>query len=170
MEKTEQRVFSFRDGLPTGPEVSELMKRWPELKPGDRIEYAEVEAIIGVKWNSDRFKTVTVQWRKRMMERGRVINCEPSRAFICATGDQITAGSYTVLRFVGHKAKDQRRKLSTIRPENEMQRATVDHHARLMLAMEREARKSRMNLLPPAPKPEEQVRIGPPKEEKVASK
>ena len=163
MADKEQKVFSFDVGLPTGPDVAMLQKHWAELKIGDRVPYDEVEALLGVEWNTARFKTITTAWRNRELERGNVLVCEPGKAFVVATADQISSGTYEVLRHIGRASKKQRQRLSTVRPVSDMQKQTVEHHGRLMLTMEREAKKSRMNLLPKM-EPKEQVRIEPPKQ------
>jgi hypothetical protein len=163
MSEKEQKVFTPFDGLPTGPDVSALQKQWPELAAGDRIPYEDVEALLGMAWNTPRFKTITNAWRARELERARVILCEPGVAFVVATADQISERTYGVLRHVGRQAKQQRHRLSTVRPVSEIQKQTVEHQARLMLAMEREAKKSRMNLLPKTEQ-KETVRIQPPKQ------
>jgi len=68
-----------------------------------------------------------------------------------------------VLQFVGHKARKHRKKLAVTRPENETQRSTIEHQARLMLAVEKDAKKHRMNLLPPTAA-QAQPKIEPPKQ------
>ena len=56
---TEDKVYSFRDGLPTSPDVTVLQKTFTDLKPGDRIEYERVSEALGVPYRSPRWATVT---------------------------------------------------------------------------------------------------------------
>lgn len=161
-DQPEQKHYSWKDGLPTGPEVAELQKRWPSLKAGDRIEYSEIEEAIGIVYPSSRWTTVTNAWRKREEEKGNVIDCVAGAAFFVATSDQISAKTYGTLRHIGRSAKKQRRQLSTITTSDERTKVTIDHQARLMLAIEQDARKKRMNILP-ATETKQPPRIEPPK-------
>ena len=148
MSEGNQQHMPWQDGLPTAPDVTMLQKQWPELKVGDRIEYEEIAALLGIQVRSNRFKSVTDAWRKRELEAGRVIECEIGAAFYVATCEQVSAKTYVVLKTIGRKAKRHRRHLSVQRPENELQRATVEHQARLMHSVEKDSKKARMNLLP----------------------
>lgn len=138
----------FDEGLPTKPDVDLLMQTWPELKVGDQIAYSTIEKLIGNPQESRRFRTITNAWRRRWSERNVVIECMTNRAFYVASAAQITATTYDVLRGIGRKAHRQRRKLAAAKPENDLQRLTVEHQGRLMLAVERDAKKARMNALP----------------------
>lgn len=160
-DKIENRVYSFRDGMPTGPDVAALEKRWKDIAIGDSVPYEEVEKEIGAEWRSERFRTVTTAWRARIIERGLVLICEPGRAFVVATGEQISAMTHGVLSHIGRQSKAQRKRLSTVRPESEIEKQTVEHHGRLMLMIERESKKARLNILPNS-QPDEPVRISPP--------
>lgn len=159
--KPANRVYSFRDGMPTGPDVSALEKRWPDLVIGTRVPYEDVEKVLGLEWRSERFRTVTAAWRSRLLERGRVLICEPGNAFLVATGEQISAMTHGVLAHIGRQSKTQRKRLSTVRPASEIEKQTVEHHGRLMQMIERESKKARLNILP-STQPVEPVRISPP--------
>ncbi len=157
----EDRFYAWNEGMPTGPDVTALQKRWPSLNIGDRIPYAEVEEVLGLEWKSSRFKTVTEAWRRRELEAGRVINCERGIGFAVATSEQITSDTYPVLQQVGRKVRKQRHKLTTIKPATDTEKQVIEHHGRILNAIERDAKKARMNMLPesvPA-----QTRISPPK-------
>lgn len=140
--------LSWRDGLPTKPDVDMLLKAFPELKEGDQIPYEEVSAILGVDKGSNRFRTVTNRWRDRLVESGVVVYCDTGRAFYVATADQVSGQTYSTLKFIGRKAKGHRRKLSATRPKDDVQRSIIEHQGRLMLAVEKDSKKARMNLLP----------------------
>lgn len=149
---TNQKHFAASDGLPTGPDVDLLIKHWPELQLTDRISYTEIAALLGVKPDSTRFRTVTIRWRKRWLDQGIVIECAKGHAtFYVANLNQTTARTHDVMRSVGRKAHRHRRKLGSLiaRPNtNEPERATAEHHMRLLGNVEREAKKNRKNLLP----------------------
>ena len=154
----------FNEGLPTKPDVDLLVKTWPDPKLGDRFPYEVIEEILGVEHTSTRFRTVCNNWRSRMLdEKGAVIECENGEAFYCATADQVSARTYNVLRGFGRKARRHRKKLAIVKTETTEQRAIAEHQARLMLAVEKDAKKHRMNLLP-STEVKSQPKIAPPKQ------
>lgn len=158
----ENKHYAWQDGLPTGPDVTLIRAKWPNLKAGDSIPYDEVAALIGVKVNSVRFRSVTNAWRTREQEDGRVIKCEKKIAFYVATAEQITSSTYDALRHIGRSAKKQRKHLGTIHAADQHTKGIVDHQARLMHAVEKDARVKRMNILP-STKPSSPPQIEPPR-------
>jgi len=155
------------EGLPIKPDVDLLLKTWPDPKVGDIFPYAEIEQLLRVEWRSARFHTVTYAWRTRMLrEKGCVVESSPGRHFYAADAVQVCSATHGILRFVGRKAHRQRKKLTVV-PHDESQRPVVEHQSRLMLAVEREAKKLRMNLLPPTEVPE-RPRIGPPTQQDIS--
>lgn len=158
---TDNKHYPWQDGLPTGPDVQLLMSRWPDLKVGDRIEYADVADVLKVDRGSGRWRSITSQWRKRLLELGLVVECETDTAFYVATADQISAATYSTLKMIGKKAQRHRRKLSVANPETEAQKNAIEHQGRLMLAIERDAKKSRKEL-PNVPAAANSPRIAPP--------
>jgi hypothetical protein len=150
MTTQEQKVFHWQDGLPTGPDVALLQKKYPELKPGDRMSYAEVSELLGVAYPSARFVSVTQVWRKRELEKNVVILCEKGEGFFVATPEQVCGETYGVLQSIGRKARMQRTRLAVSRTENTSTSQMIVHQSRLMAEIEREAKAKRMNILPPA--------------------
>lgn len=157
----------FNEGLPTKPDVDLLLQTWPKPSIGDRFEYETVAKLLGVPATSVRFRTVTNNWRNRMRELGFVIECEAGAAFYVATAEQISAATYGTLRTIGRKARKHRTKLAVAKIETESMRATIEHQSRLMLAVEKDTKKHRMNLLPPTVAPQA-PQIAPPKKKGAA--
>lgn len=158
---TEDAVYSWETGMPTKPDVDALMKYWPEPKVGDVMTYDDVSVLIGCDWKSARFKSVTQVWRNRMQEKGVILECRAGEAFYVASADQVSANTYGVLSSIGRKARVQRKKLSVVPVENEFQRDRARHQGQLLHAIEQDAKKKRMNILPNT-KPAEAPRLGPP--------
>lgn len=154
----------WQDGLPTAPDVAVLQQHFNDLKAGDRIAYEDVETLLKLTRGSARWKSVTDAWRRREEEAGRVIKCEAGAAFYVATGEQISSSSYGALEHIGRTARKQRRHLATIRTEDEGMRATQQHQSMLMLALERESKKARMNILPSVAPATTAPSIAPPKQ------
>jgi hypothetical protein len=124
------------------------MKTWPAPNPGDEFGYETVAKLIGCPSTDRRFWTVTKNWRRRWLDKGIVIECDPNRAFYVANLKEVSSRSYDVLRSIGRKARTQRKKLVVQKPQDDQERSTIEHQARLMAGLEREARKSRLNILP----------------------
>lgn len=139
---SEGKHLPFDEGLPTRPDVDLLLRTWPEPKVGDRYPYEAIEKLLNLSSKDNRFRTVTTNWRKRLHEQfSVVVESEAGEAFYVASADEISARTYGVLKFVGRKAHKHRRKLAVAKIENDQQRATVEHQARLMLAVEKDAKK-----------------------------
>lgn len=140
---TEQTKF-WEAGLPTKTEVDLLMKTWPDPKVGDVFSYEEVSKVIGVPWNTPRFKSVTTPWRKRLLEKGIVLECNPGVAFFAADPDQLNSMSHGILVGFSRKARKHRNKLSVVPTRTDEQRMACIHNARIMMAIESQARTLRL--------------------------
>lgn len=152
---SESEHLRFDEGLPTRPDVDLLLKTWPDPKVGERFPYDSIEGLLNLDRRDNRFRTVTTRWRARMYEQfGVVVEVDPGEAFYVASADQISARTYGVLKFVGRKAHKHRKKLAVAKPEDDQQRTIIEHQARLMLAVEKDSKKHRMNLLPSTATPE----------------
>jgi hypothetical protein len=148
MDEKQQKHYSWQDGLPTGPDVALIRKRWPDLKVGQRIEYQEIAQLLGIKVGSSRWQTVTDAWRKRELDDGRVIKCIPGKAFVVATAEQIIDDTYSTLKHISRTARRQRIHLSTVKIADAQTKAVVQHQARLMQAVEQDAKAKRQMAIP----------------------
>jgi hypothetical protein len=144
----EQKLYSWQTGMPTGPDVTMIRKRWPDLKVGDRIEYREIAELLRVEVGSARWKTVTTAWRKRALDDGYVIKSDPGKAFVVADAEAIIDDTYSTLKHISRSARRQLVHLMTVRDTDNQTRAVVDHQARLMHAVEQDAKAKRQLALP----------------------
>lgn len=80
----EQKVY-FK-GLPTTMDINKLIDTYTKdmLIPDYEIPYDEVAEIVGVRYGSLRFKTITERWRKKCMNLYNIIiGCkEGEKSFI----------------------------------------------------------------------------------------
>lgn len=144
----EQKHYAWQDGLPTGPDVTLILKRWPNLAVGQRIKYSEIASLLGIKVGTSRWRTVTNAWRKRELDDGRVIKCVPGHEFIVANAEQIIDDTHVTLKHITRSARRQRIHLSTIKEVDGQTKAIVDHQARLMHAVELDAKAKRQIAIP----------------------
>lgn len=164
-EPKDGKHLPFDDGLPTKPDVDLLLATWPPQKiaAGDVFEYESVAALLRLPPMSTRFRTVTNNWRNRLLrDFSVVVGRMPGLKFYVLSTDQISAASYPELQSIGRKAQRHRKRLAVAKIETELQRATIEHQARLFLHVERDVNKARKNLIPSTAAPE-QPRIAPPK-------
>jgi len=150
----EHQHYPWNEGMPTKPDVDLLLKTWPDPQIGDRFNYDVVVTLLGIDQVSTRFKTVTNSWRKRLLEKGTVIECIPGEAFYAASANQVSASTYTRLQTIGRIARKHRRKLGVVKTETDEERNVITHQGRLLHEVERQSKKSRMNLLPSTATPQ----------------
>jgi hypothetical protein len=143
-----EKHYSWQTGLPTGPDVTMIRRRWPDLKVGDRIAYHEIADLLGIEVGSSRWRTVTHAWRKRELDDGRVIKCVPGKEFVVANAEQIIDDTHATLKHMSRSARRQLVHLMTVRDTDSRTRAVVDHQARLMHAVEQDIRAKRQLALP----------------------
>lgn len=147
----EQKLYPWKTGLPTKPDVDLIMKRWPDLKPGDRISYEEIEDCIGLSKNKNptRFTTITESWKKRMeKEKDTPIFCERNVGFFAAKAKDGLSKTPGILISVGKKVHGHRKILAMLAPETDQDRSEIEHQGRLLHEAERSLRKTKMNILP----------------------
>lgn len=163
----QQKLYPWFEGQPTAPDVSKLLKAYSDLKVGDAVSHQDVENVIGEKWKSLRYQTVTSAWRRRLHEeQGLNIDCQQGKGFYVATFDQVAAGTYTVFNRHVRATKRQFKRLSVTKYVLSDQQKVVREHQRSLLENSaREAKKTKMNILPlTATQPTPQ--ICPPEQEK----
>ena len=160
---TDQKYYGFKDGMPTGPDVERLIRKWPELSPGDRLDYPALEKILNVEAGTSRWRSITNAWRRRQKRDSNIIiECDAGNAFYVATADQVSSSIHGGLMGVGRKLKRMREKAIRVETKSDSQRATLDHQCLVLSNLERETKKTRMNLLP-STKAEERPKISAPK-------
>jgi hypothetical protein len=65
-----QNIFR---GMPSGPDVRKLLDAFGALQPGLQITHAEMEdALVTVRYGSQRYKTVVAAWRKTLLDRHNI--------------------------------------------------------------------------------------------------
>ncbi|MBK8916341.1 MAG: hypothetical protein IPM64_17390 [Phycisphaerales bacterium] len=167
-ESKEGKHLPWAEGLPTRPDVDALLATFPPdtLKIGDRITDEQVFAVIG-KCDRTRFRTVYSAWIRRLEADHRiVVKREKSVGFFVPTVAEVLGDTHPTLEHIGRSARKQIRKLAVIKPAEGIEADTRDHHGRLLGAMRREAKKARMNILPPSASPVA-PQIKPPKKQQA---
>ncbi|MFH1603652.1 MAG: hypothetical protein ABIH03_07075 [Pseudomonadota bacterium] len=77
------------DGQPTRPYVEGVIARARQTRPGELIDYAELERLADAKHGSHRFRTVmNVAIRRMRQETGVELVCERNLGYIVSTGLQ----------------------------------------------------------------------------------
>lgn len=142
----------WNEGMPTKPDVDALLKAFPpeQILPGQwRVTDEQMKSAIG-KCDGNRYRTVTVAWRKRLERDHRVIVYrQETEGFYCPTPDQVLSETHPKYEHAGRVFGKQMRHVAIIKPENEQQRTAQEHQGRLLYATKRAIKKDRMNVLPP---------------------
>lgn len=65
----------YRAGVPTDIDINKIREAYPDstLKAGDVIGYDEIEDLLDIGRNSNRFKTVTLRWRTMVEKESAII-------------------------------------------------------------------------------------------------
>jgi hypothetical protein len=63
----------FFGGVPTKPEVDKLMKELAPFERGQLLLYEQVEAVINIRRDKNRFYTVTMAFRKRLLNEFNIL-------------------------------------------------------------------------------------------------
>lgn len=63
----------FLGGLPTGPDIAKLVDAYGIPAVGDRIEWKQIEGVLGLKRTEHRFKTIVGQWRRKLYRDHNVV-------------------------------------------------------------------------------------------------
>ena len=75
----------FFGGVPTEPDIKKIREVFPDtkLEEGDRIPYRKISDVISEEYNTSRWRTVTMQWRKKVeKDTGIIIGADgDERAF-----------------------------------------------------------------------------------------
>lgn len=76
-------------GNPTGPDVQKLLDHFGAPVVGTRITHEEVSAVIGVTYRQSRYRTVTDNWRKQLLDRDNIdLRADPGEGFTVMDSEQ----------------------------------------------------------------------------------
>lgn len=142
----------YFSGMPTSVEIAEIEKAFPLLEAGQDILYDEIESVIGHKHGTNRFRTITAAWRRKVRrERFLVIEAVAGIGFHIQTPtEQLSSG----VKDFGKSARSMGRafhKVSEVAPEalSGPKRAEQEHYRRVMSYALDSVAKSRRELIKP---------------------
>lgn len=103
-------ILSIATGIPTEADVRKLVDKFGTPEPGTIISWDKIETALGIKKESNRFRTVVVSWRKQLWnqhnclmsaKRGEGLECLDPRGRVANS-----AGSYkSGLRKIGRASR-----------------------------------------------------------------
>ena len=134
---TESKAEIFKGTLPYDPDLARLDMEFPNLKPLDRIDYADIGRVIKAEWPSSRFHGVLDAWRRRLKKyRGLHTACAPGTALLIRTAEEAMGDYEAKYRHHGRGVGRQSRNLISVDrdelPDEEAKRRL--DHARLITA------------------------------------
>lgn len=105
----------FFGGVPTGPDVDNLMKL--EIVPGSEVSYAVIEEIISARAGSSRFRTVTSVWRKRIFRHRQIVSKAEGASIRFLTADEASDASRDDMHKIGRATGRAYTRVSSIKIE-----------------------------------------------------
>lgn len=146
-----EKYFNLKEGMPTKPDVDELLKKHPDIKPGWRIGRSDLAGSIGQTYGTPRWNSIVRALKTRIgEEKGMVLLYDKSSKeyFIAKAKDTIALTS-GVLKSASRKLRVQRKNLvNTKITATDEERNVLDHQCQLIYVLERETTKQNKNLLP----------------------
>lgn len=174
-DETQDKHYSFDEGMPTAPDVEVVAKAYPNLQPGSSIPRAALYELLkldgGTQRGYNRLRSIMAAFMHRMM-RDHALPMGVDRvtdSYRVWTAEEVAGMTPGTLQSVKRKMHRQRKNLnaaSRYAPESLLPQ--IEHDARLVNAIEREARKANLNRLPQTV-PAEMPQIAPPNKDKQAS-
>lgn len=148
--------YHLTEWMPTGPDVEVILKAHPDVKPGSKIPRAALYELLGLDGSTqrgyNRLRSVMSAYKHRMKrDNNFVVDYDAdAKAYRVCTPSDVMANTPRVFEKIKRRARRQRLNLEAVVAQaNETERPVVEHQARALHVMEREAKKSNMNLLPP---------------------
>jgi hypothetical protein len=141
-------------GIPTGPAVAEIIKKIGDVLPGTDISYSAIEAAIGAKRNSSRFRTVTAAWRKECLRRRNVeVVAVAKTGFRALLPEERVGHNYQGFRAGLRKQSRAVKRVTMVRddeltPDSRTRRENMQRSAALIMDIATNLHKS---IAPPAP-------------------
>jgi len=145
----------FKGGIPYGPDLAILDATFPDLEPGGRVSYIEIESTINTKYSTNRWKGILSAWKKRLIrDRGLEIGYDHGEALLILTAQEALGQTVGEVRSMGRRVGRTSRKAMRIKrhdltPEAQQQ---LDH-TRLITTRIAAAYIAETKELPKAPGP-----------------
>lgn len=99
-----EQTITFFGGVPTEPDVNEIMRLTRDYEEGGLISYRMIEQACGESKHSNRFRTVVIALKKKVMrERNWLLVAEPNEGYVIA--DPQKRVSYSVSQVHGAKRR-----------------------------------------------------------------
>lgn len=143
-------------GIPTDGDVRNLVEHLGTPRAGDEFTHEQVEAVIGATRDTNRYRSVTLAWRKRLMRDHNLdVAALSGVGFRCLTDSERVAAGVTGVQSGLRKQLHSVVRADRVQTDDESLRAKQDVLRRYGIALRAEATKA-MRLIEP-PKPAEQA-------------
>ena len=139
-------------GMPTEMDVKKLLNAWPDIQAGQMIGYAEVEKVLALSRNENRFRGVTDAWR-RTLERESNVFLKVLATIGFQRLSEAERSKHHARKWVGGlrlaSREVRRQKCVNVAALDERTRGEHDHRLRVMAAHHEDASKSVRDMAPP---------------------
>jgi len=145
----------FLGGVPTAPDVKKLRTAFPEIAEGTDFTHEQIEAVIGLSPKSNRYRCVTLAWRKEMLNSHNIeIAAIPTIGFRALTGVERLDTNIKGFKQGTRKQGKSIRRVTMVRAETltQIEQSKQLHVMRLGAAVLSQASAMMKEIEPPKPK------------------
>ncbi|MBX3703979.1 MAG: hypothetical protein KF822_09415 [Steroidobacteraceae bacterium] len=153
----------FFGGIPADIDVRKLEERFGDPQEGQEFGHDEVEAVLGLERGSNRYRTVTDAWRRRLLNQRNIeVGAVPGVGFRCLTPAERVDGSLKGFRTGTRQQLRSVRRAAVVRTEDEGLRHKQDLLRRYGAAISAEASNMMQEIEPPKAQPQMPRLVGSP--------
>lgn len=163
MTKNTTYRYGF-DGMPTGPDVTRLLKEWPKLKVGDEITDEEITEVVGLRRegkSKTRFTSIELAWMRKLQRDHNTIlrRVRGENKVKVLSVSEICTRSGEAMQKAARGLRRQRRECAAVIPETDRDRSELVHRMQFLSMAERATKDTHKKMLLPAPAPQPQKKL-----------
>lgn len=152
----------FFGGMPTEIDVKKLREAFPEINEGDEIAHEQIEKLLNLDRNANRYRTVTEVWRKKLLNEGTDMGAVAGVGFRCLNPKERITRSVEGFQSGTRKQLRAVRRSALVRTDDPILGRKQDLLRRYGAAIANEANSMMREIEPP--KPQQQMSRFPPQQ------
>jgi hypothetical protein len=143
---------AYFGGLPTAIDVRKLSDSFGEPDVGRTITHEEIEAALGIEHASNRYRTVVLSWRRKLLSESNIeLGAVPGVGFKVLAADERISGSISSFQCGTRKQMRSVRRAMLVRTDDEILRRKQDVMQRTGSAIAAQASVLMKSIEPPKP-------------------
>jgi len=143
---------AYFGGLPTAIDVRKLSDSFGEPDVGRTITHEEIEAALGIEHASNRYRTVVLSWRRKLLSESNIeLGAVPGVGLKVLAADERISGSISSFQCGTRKQMRSVRRAMLVRTDDEILRRKQDVMQRTGSAIAAQASVLMKSIEPPKP-------------------